>query len=154
MFLCCSPRFQCRPVIFYHEQRLIMNFGRAALMGSASNPRPADLPGLSSIQVEALDAIESIAKATQLEMQTMQGDIHFINNLAVLHRREGFVNGPASDQRRHLVRMRLRDDALGWAIPEDLTRDWTRAFDDTGLGRFWHPEPMPDGYFPLRSFPN
>jgi hypothetical protein len=103
--------------------------------------------------VEALDAIESIAQATQLEIPTKAGDIHFINNLAVLHRREGFVNGQSSEQRRHLVRMRLRDEELGWSIPPDLMPEWSRAF-DTKASRVWHLEPMPDGFFPLRTFAN
>jgi hypothetical protein len=58
---------------------MIMNFGRTALMGSASHPRPAHLPKLTLRQVEALDAIETIAQATQLEIPTKAGDIHFIN---------------------------------------------------------------------------
>lgn len=122
-------------------------------MGSASHPRPAHLPKLTPQQVEALDAIESIAQATQLEIPTKAGDIHFINNLAVLHRREGFVNGQSLEQRRHLVRMRLRDEELGWSIPPDLMPEWSRAF-DTKASRVWHLEPMPDGFFPLRTFAN
>lgn len=73
--------------------------------------------------------------------------------MAVLHRREGFVNGPSITQRRHLVRMRLRDDELGWAIPEPLLEEWVKVFDNKGP-RMWHLQPMPRGYFPLRSNPN
>jgi hypothetical protein len=60
-----------------------MNFGRTPLLGSASHPRPSDLPALTALQSEALDAIEAIGRATQLEMRTEPGDIHFINNLAI-----------------------------------------------------------------------
>lgn len=130
-----------------------MNFGRAALMGSVGHNRPADLPKVTHSQKEALDAIESIAKATQLEIRTMAGDIHFINNLAVLHRREGFVDGTSSDEKRHLVRMRLRDDDMGWSIPSELQDEWSNAFESTAK-RVWHIQPMPDGFFPLRSQPN
>ncbi|KAK2590508.1 hypothetical protein QQS21_011811 [Conoideocrella luteorostrata] len=147
------PRFHCRPILFHHHGRTIINFGRAALLGSASHPRPDSLPKLNGIQIEALDAIETIAKATQLEISTQAGDIHFINNLAILHRREGFVNGNSSTEKRHLVRMRLRDDNQGWSIPGDLDHEWTKAFNPT-LARVWHLEPMPDGYFPLRSQSN
>jgi hypothetical protein len=133
---------------------MIINFGRTALMGSPSHPRPEHLPTLSARQIEALDAIESIARGTQVELKTQPGDIHFINNLAVMHRREGFVNGGEPGQKRHLVRMRLRDDHLGWSIPSELAEEWSKAFDDNGIDRIWHPEPMPEGYFPLRSYPN
>lgn len=131
-----------------------MNFGRTPLIGSVSHPRPTHLPALSSRQREALDAVENIARATELEIVTKAGDIHFINNLAILHRREGFMNGASSGEKRHLVRMRLRDDELGWTIPEDLKSEWSKAFDETKTSRVWHLEPMPSGYFPLRSQPN
>ncbi|KAG5949715.1 hypothetical protein E4U53_005780 [Claviceps sorghi] len=129
-------------------------FALAALLGSASHPRPDTLPKLTNIQLEALDAVEAIAKATQLEIKTQAGDIHFINNLAVLHRREGFVDGTLSTEKRHLVRMRLRDEAMGWSIPQELQHEWTQAFSNAALARVWHVEPMPDGYFPLRSQSN
>ncbi|WAO83780.1 TauD domain-containing protein [Fusarium falciforme] len=147
------PRFQCRPVLFHHEGRVIMNFGRVALTGNAVHPRPANLPTVTPRQMEALDAIEAIAKAAQLEISTQAGDIHFINNLAVLHRREGFVNGEAPRERRHLVRMRLRDDDLGWELPADLRQEWSAAFNQKAP-KIWHLEPMPDGFFPLRSQAN
>ena len=131
----------------------MINFGRAPLLGNTAHARPAHLPALTSRQVEALDAVESIAKATQLEILTQAGDIHFINNLAIMHRREGFVDGEAAHERRHLVRMRLRDDELSWDIPVHLQHEWSKAFDEAG-SRIWHLEPMPDGYFPLRSHPN
>ncbi|KAF4463563.1 hypothetical protein FALBO_9616 [Fusarium albosuccineum] len=147
------PRFQCRPVLFHHEGRVIMNFGRVALTGNAVHPRSKNLPAVTPRQIEALDAIENIAKATQLEIGTQAGDIHFINNLAILHRREGFVNGQAPQERRHLVRMRLRDDELGWKLPADLKQEWSAAFNQTAP-KIWHLEPMPDGFFPLRSQAN
>lgn len=130
-----------------------MNFGRTPLIGNPTHPRPDHLPSLSSRQVMALNAVEKVARATELEIVTKAGDIHFINNLAILHRREGFVNGASANERRHLVRMRVRDDELGWAIPEDLRDEWSEAF-ETKKSKVWHLEPMPSGYFPLRKQPN
>ncbi|KAK0657483.1 hypothetical protein B0T16DRAFT_317383 [Cercophora newfieldiana] len=147
------PRFQCRPVIFYQDSRLIMNFGRAALLGNEAHPRPSHLPVPSVRQIEALDAIETIARATQLEIQTQAGDMHFINNLTILHRREGFVNGSSVSEKRHLVRMRLRSSELGWSIPGPLQRSWDEAFRENGP-KHWHLEPMPSFFFPLRRHPN
>jgi hypothetical protein len=116
--------------MFYNteEERLTLNFGRAMLLSSAAHPRPAHLPAPTPIQMEALDAIEAIARATELQIETHPGDIHFINNLAVLHRRDGFVDGSDAAQRRHLVRMRLRSSQRGWSIPDALQRDWAAAF--------------------------
>ncbi|KAM0564301.1 hypothetical protein ACHAPJ_000511 [Fusarium lateritium] len=116
-------------------------------------PFAINLPIVTTRQIEALDAVESIAKAAQLEISTQAGDIHFINNLTILHRREGFVNGEAAQERRHLVRMRLRDDELGWKLPTDLRHEWSAAFNEEAP-KIWHIEPMPDGFFPLRSQAN
>ncbi|KAK0734450.1 hypothetical protein B0T26DRAFT_737126 [Lasiosphaeria miniovina] len=147
------PRFQCRPVIFYQDSKLIMNFGRAALLGNEAHPRPSHLPSLTPRQVQALDAIEAVARATQMEIKTQAGDMHFINNLAILHRREGFVNGSDAAEKRHLVRMRLRSAQLGWRIPKELSHEWDKAFNKQGV-KHWHLEPMPAFFFPLRSQPN
>lgn len=122
-------------------------------MGNNAHPRPTRFPSLTPRQIEALDAVETIAKATQMEIQTRPGDIHFINNLVILHRREGFVNGRAPSEKRHLVRMRVRNDRLGWCIPDELKREWYEAFEKPA-DRVWHLEPMPDAFFPLRKYPN
>ncbi|PKS06559.1 hypothetical protein jhhlp_007307 [Lomentospora prolificans] len=147
------PRFQCRPIIYFHESKLIMNFGRTPLIGNSVHVRPSHLPSLSSQQREALDTIEAIAQATQMEIQTQAGDIHYINNLAVLHRRDAFVDGDEPTAKRHLVRMRIRNDLFKWSIPEELIEEWSRAFDIKG-DRIWHLEPMPEGFFPLRMYTN
>ncbi len=140
-------------MVFFHESKLIMNFGRTALVGNATHPRPGHLPAITARQLEALDAIETIARATQLEIQTRAGDMHFINNLAVLHRRESFTDGTGAGEKRHLVRMRLRNSTLGWDIPAELKREWCEAF-ETKAPRAWHVDPMPEAYFPLRKYPN
>lgn len=108
---------------------------------------------MSPQQLEALDAIEMIARATEMEIQTQPGDIHYINNLAVLHRRDAFVNGDDHAAKRHLIRMRLRNETLGWTIPDELKQEWSDAFEEEGE-RVWHLEPMPDGFFPLRLYTN
>ena len=131
----------------------MINFGRTPLVGNATHPRPERLPKLTPQQLEALDAIEMIARATEMEIQTQPGDIHYINNLAVLHRRDAFVNGDDPSTKRHLIRMRLRNETLGWTIPDELKQEWSDAFEEEGE-RVWHVEPMPDGFFPLRLYTN
>lgn len=147
------PRLHFRPVLYHHKGRIIMNFGRTPLLGSESYVRSSDLPMLTALQKEALDAIEAIGEATQLEMRTKPGDIHFVNNLVIMHRREGFVNGHDAWTKRHLVRMRLRDEELGWDIPPELHDEWDRAF-AAGKPTMWHLQPMPRAFFPLRTQPN
>ncbi|EOO02443.1 putative taurine catabolism dioxygenase protein [Phaeoacremonium minimum UCRPA7] len=135
------------------DSRLVMNFGRAALLGSVNHPRKPTLPVLTEKQREALDAVEAAARATELHIATRAGDMHFINNLAVLHRREGFVDGESAMEKRHLVRLRCRSTERGWRIPVPLQREWFDAF-EREWDRIWHLEPMPDAFFPLRKYPN
>lgn len=144
------PRYQCRPVIFNENGMVKFNFGRAALLGSVANPRKAHLPTLSTKQMEALDAIEQIARATEFGFATQPGDLHFLSNMHVLHRRDAFTDGAASS--RHLLRMWLSDTVYGSKISE-LARQWEDAYNDVA-DRTYHVEPMPVGYFPLRKHPN
>lgn len=70
-----------------------------------------------------------------------------MNNLALLHRRSNFMD--EGEQRRHLVRMHLRNEVLGWDIPEPLKSFWDLALDEK-LDQRWHVEPMPEKFFPLK----
>ncbi|ERT03118.1 uncharacterized protein SPSK_09171 [Sporothrix schenckii 1099-18] len=141
------------PIIFKQGPRVIMNFGRTPLLGNSIHPRPSRFPSVTARQIEALEAIEAIAKAAQLEIRTQPGDMHFVNNLAVLHRRESFTNGAGVLEKRHLVRMRLRSSKHGWALPTELQSEWDASFDEDHP-RVWHIEPMPESFFPLRKYPN
>lgn len=59
----------------------MVNFGRAGLVGSISNPRNARLPTITEQQKESLDVIEAIARANEFSFVTQPGDIHFVNNM-------------------------------------------------------------------------
>ncbi|KAJ4113927.1 hypothetical protein NW768_011457 [Fusarium equiseti] len=149
-----SSQYAClRPIFFYHKKKLILNFGRIPLIGNATHPRPPNLPPVSKQQYQLLDEIEHAARQLQLEIKTQPGDIHFINNLFILHRRDCFSNGDQPGEKRHLVRMILQDDALHWVLPESLKYEWSRSFDGMAT-KLWHIDPMPEGFFPLRSYPN
>ena len=93
-----------------------------------------------------------------MEFMTKPGDLHFVNNLALLHRRSAFVDATSDERdsssptKRHLVRMHLRNKDLAWDIPPALKDDWDKAFEDEDSGGDckWHIMPMPPGFFPLR----
>lgn len=74
-----------------------------------------------------------------------------MNNLTVLHRREAFEQRDG-EQKRHLVRLYLRNKDLGWELPEVLRKDWDDAFEG-GQEKVYHIQPMPEGFFPLRKWP-
>jgi hypothetical protein len=56
-------------------------------------------------------------------------------------------------KKRHLVRMRIRNEEMGWQLPDELKGAWEEAFGGHGVEPVWHLEPMPEGYFPLRKYP-
>jgi hypothetical protein len=162
-----SPHFHRRAIIYYHASHLIINFGRAALLGSAAHPRPAHLPSLTTAQREALDVLESVARGVELQIATRPGDLHFVNNLAVLHRRDEFFDDEDVEEgtceredackvkekkKRHLVRMRIRNEKMGWKLPSELQQEWDKVFGDE-VEPVWHLEPMPEGFFQLRKNP-
>ncbi len=110
-----------------------------------------------------------MARGVELKIATQPGDLHFVNNLAVLHRRDEFVDegdgrdglevdgdagrGDGRKKKRHLVRMRIRNEKMGWDLPRELQGEWKKAFGDEGE-RVWHLEPMPEAFFPLRTQPH
>ncbi|KAH7417717.1 taurine catabolism dioxygenase TauD [Cadophora sp. MPI-SDFR-AT-0126] len=141
------PYFHQRPILYHHNGRVIFCFTRLALVGNEFYPRPSSIPSISPRQKEALDIINSIAEKNRLEITLQPGDIHFVNNLALLHRRDKFVDD--AEHKRHLVRMHLRNEKLGWNIPDELKQFWDVALDED-REESWHIEPMPESFFPLK----
>ena len=43
-----------------------------------------------------MEYVGNITKASRLKIATKAGDIYFINNLAILYRRKGFLDDAAS----------------------------------------------------------
>jgi hypothetical protein len=150
-----SPFYHERPILFYHASHIIFNFFNGALLGSQAHPRPTDIPPVAPHQVEALNVLQTLAEKHRLEIELKVGDIHFVNNLAVLHRRDAFEMYPGA--KRHLVRMWLRSEAHAWDLPPILSSacGWGEAFSDSeDVDEVWHIEPMPHHFFPLRKYGN
>jgi len=68
------------------------------------------------------------ASRAALRLEFREGDVQFVNNLAVLHAREGYVDGPG--RQRHLVRLWLSDPKRAWETPEGVRERWARVYDD------------------------
>jgi hypothetical protein len=102
-----------------------------------------------------LTLVQELAEKHKIVIPTQKGDLHFFNNLALVHRRDAADVGPGG--KRHLVRMYLRNEALAWKIPEVLnsTSGWEEAYrQGEDVEQVWHIEPMPDVFFPLIRKPN
>lgn len=97
--------------------------------------RPVAIPALTETQQEALRVVAAAAERNGLQLDSRPGDILFINNWALLHARSAYTDsgdeagGPGTgSQRRHLLRLWIRNSALGWKIPEGLRAPWEAAF--------------------------
>jgi Taurine catabolism dioxygenase TauD, TfdA family len=96
---------------------LILSFDQGPLARSAEDNAPG-IERLSPKQLEALDMVLDLAKRYHLKIHTKTGDMLFINNLSIMHARSAFEDQRGS--RRHLVRMWIHNDELGWKLPREL----------------------------------
>jgi hypothetical protein len=97
---------------------------------------------LSDKQVEALNMVQLLAEKDALVLDLEGGDVLFWNNLGLLHARNGFTD--SSSNRRHLVRIWLHNDKLGWAIPQRIRQTWKEAFEHADQQLRWPLEPITD----------
>lgn len=95
-----STPYYLRPLLYHHPatdttpERVSLQFSRRSFTGYAAYKRSDYMPPLSDAQAEALDALHFTAMKHQLTMQLEKGDIQFINNVALVHAREGFRDEP------------------------------------------------------------
>lgn len=86
--------------------------------------------------MEALDAIESIARKHQLVMNLQPGDLTFVNNFGILHAREAFHDTKIAS--RYHVRMWLKNQALAWKLPRSLKEGNMAIFEDGEIEERWN----------------
>jgi len=69
----------------------------------------ADLPDLTDEQIAALDLVETLADETRHKVVFRQerGDLIWLNNWLVLHKRQAFTDWPELEKRRHILRLWL-----------------------------------------------
>ena len=124
------PAYHKRPLLFHHDGNVILNFSRRNLTGSYHTPRTKGLPVLTEAQAEALDAVHFLAEKHQLKMAMAPGDLRFFNNLAILHRRDGFED--SESDKRHMMRVWLWNEELTWSLPPALQLATDRCFAEHG----------------------
>jgi alpha-ketoglutarate-dependent taurine dioxygenase len=102
-----NPRGFCRqPVFSFHAGHFACCFLRVLIDRAHADP---DLPDLTADQIAALDAVEEVAAEPDMHLTFRQepGDLFFINNWTVLHRRTAFEDHPEPERRRHILRVWL-----------------------------------------------
>jgi len=123
---------------------VIFDFARQPLLGQGSQEA-----GLTSVQTEALEAVEKFARKNQLYLDTKPGDLVFVNSHAVLHSRESFLDD--ADHQRHVVRMWLKNGELAWALPEQLAEGSELIFEAESLPMEWDLTGKPKGWSGFRT---
>ncbi len=140
-----TPPYYERACLYYYEGKIILSFSRRLLVGHMPyEARSKGIPGLSEAQAEALDTVHFLAEKHAIHTSMQKGDMRFINNMGILHRREAFVNDAA--HQRHLIRLWLHNKEKCWPLPEALQLAWARVFDDDDGGRpkYYNPTPERD----------
>jgi len=101
---------------------------------AARRTHTTSIPALTPAQVQALGVVSEVASKHRMRIDGQAGDMLFLNNWAVLHARDSYIDDDAKGHRRHLVRLWIRNSELGWKVPEDMRVPWDAAYghdDDT-----------------------
>ena len=93
-----NPKVYYRPLIHFHNGRLISQFARRKFIGFKAVPRSTDIPPIPEEMAEALDALQFTAEKFSLGLHFRRGDIQFINNLSMFHSRDGYTDDETHKQ--------------------------------------------------------
>ncbi|KAG5642246.1 hypothetical protein DXG03_003349 [Asterophora parasitica] len=121
-----TPAYTLRPLLFYLDEKVIIQYARRLFTGYRALPRSSDIPPITEAQAEALDALHFLGEKYNLGLNFQKGDIQYINNLSVFHARDAFVDTP--EKTRHLLRLWLRNEKLAWKTPTELEPNWKRLY--------------------------
>ena len=123
--------FDKRPIAFPQpfSGRTLINCSRSRITGTPSSPRPTSLPPLTQTQKRALDTLHYLAAKRAIEVKLQPGDMIFFNNLSMLHARDAFVDNDAMGQKRHLLRLILRNEEKAYKLPPQLEETWRGLYD-------------------------
>ena len=122
-------RSHLAPLIYFVHGKLVVNYQKRPLRGSKQEPRDRRLAPLSREQEAALAIIDHVTAENAISLKQEPGDMHFFNNLALLHARSAFRDGPEKAVQRHLTRLIFRNSELGWEIPDLMLSDWAKYYD-------------------------
>ncbi|KAJ5637417.1 hypothetical protein N7490_007296 [Penicillium lividum] len=120
-----------RPLLFHQPscgiapERVILQFSRRSFSGFGTHQ---EMNMLTPIQVEALDALHFLAEKFHVAMKLEKGDMQFINNLSMIHARNSYVDD--AENRRHLLRLWLRDPQNSWITPDPLRKRSDKIYDE------------------------
>ncbi|KAH7242242.1 hypothetical protein BKA59DRAFT_513755 [Fusarium tricinctum] len=123
------------PVLTFHDGKLLASLDPHRL-GPHPSMKNSDIPLLSDAQTHALQAVSEAASRVELQLKLETGDLLFFNNLALVHRRDAYTDDDASS--RHMVRLWLRSQKYGWAIPKGMLPPWEVAYGEKRKNKARH----------------
>ncbi|KAI5855093.1 Clavaminate synthase-like protein [Durotheca rogersii] len=120
------PLLHHLPATTTAPERIELQYGRRYFVGFGALPRRPTIPPITEAQAEALDALHFLSERFCVNTGFRKGDIQYINNLALLHARDGFTDTP--EKTRHLLRLWLRDPEYAWLIPQAWEYRWEQLY--------------------------
>ncbi|KAM4064495.1 taurine catabolism dioxygenase tauD, tfdA family protein [Hirsutella rhossiliensis] len=135
-------RHYLAPVFAVHDGRLLVSLDPSRLGRHAASPDGC-VPALTMTQRHALGRVSQVARLFELRLKLEAGDLLFLNNWALLHRRDAYQDGERTS--RHMVRLWLRNTQLGWSIPTQMLPPWLAAYGESSASkaRIYPVHPMP-----------
>lgn len=127
--------FYLAPVFTFHDGKLLASCDPHRL-GPHPSMTNSNIPALTEAQKYALQAVSESAYKSEVELKLQTGDLLFFNNLALLHRRDAYKDDESSS--RHMVRLWLRNQRVGWAIPDSLLPPWNAAYGENRKNKARH----------------
>lgn len=110
----------------------------------------SNIPSLSEAQIHALEAVSEAASRVELQLKLETGDLLFFNNLALVHRRDAYTDDDNSS--RHMVRLWLRNQKYGWAIPTGMLPPWEAAYGENRKIKARHYPIVPMVEYPVQKY--
>ncbi|RMJ20003.1 hypothetical protein CDV36_000364 [Fusarium kuroshium] len=136
-------RSHLAPLIHFVDGKLVVNYQKRPLRGTKQEPRDPRLTPLSREQEAALNIMDRVAAEFAISLDQRPGDMHFFNNLALLHARSAFRDGPEEAIQRHLTRIIFRNSELGWKIPDPMLPDWEKYYNHSRENEVFPEKPHP-----------
>lgn len=119
------------PVFSFRDGKLLASLDPHRL-GPHLSMTNSDIPKLTESQLYALEAVSEAATRVELQLKLETGDVLFLNSLTFFHRRDSYAVDESS---RHMVRLWLRSQKLGWTIPDGMLPPWKAAYGEIRKAR-------------------
>ena len=119
-----------RPLLGCHNGQLQINCAATFVGGNPAYPLSPEAPALSPERRRALHALQDAARRTCVKITPRPGDLLFINNFALMHGRDSWIDSTNEpNKHRHVMRLWLHDDRVGWQSAPSLKRRMNSNFD-------------------------